>query len=108
MDRWYIEKLNKIHAFEQDAIKSLEESIKTTIDSFGERFFKLRWLGAKNTPPDPPISINPANQQNKGFGRMEIWVRFRTFFADFCIEFDGFSAIFLWFFIGFQRILYEV
>ena len=51
--------------------------------------------GQKNTPPDPPISINPANQQNKGFGRIKISPKFRTFFADFCIEFDGFSAIFL-------------
>ena len=87
-------KAKKIHAFEQDAIKSLEESIKTTIDSFGERFFKLRWLGAKNTPPDPPISINPANQQNKGFGRMEIWVRFRTFLLIFALNLMDFQRFF--------------
>ena len=60
-------KAKKIHAFEQDAIKSLEESIKTTIDSFGERFFKLRWLGAKNTPPQtPPLASTQQTSKIKG------------------------------------------
>ena len=88
MNKRNIENVSKIYPCEQDEIKLLEESIKTIIDSFEESVFKLRWLGAKNTPPDPPISINPANQQNKGVGRVKISVKFRTFFADFCIEFD--------------------
>ena len=102
-----MERLKETHLFEQYAIKSLEESIKTIINVFEERIFKLRWLGAK-IPPQTPISINPANQQNKGVGRMKISVKLRTFFTDYCIEFDRFSAIFLWFFRGFQRILHEV
>ena len=50
--------------------------------------------GQKNTPPDPPISINPANQQNKGFGRMEIWVRFRTFLLIFALNLMDFQRFF--------------
>ena len=69
MDRWSIEKLNKIHAFEQDAIKSLEESIKTIICTFRERVFKLRWLGAKKHPPQtPPLASTQQTSKIKGLG----------------------------------------
>ena len=86
----------------------LKNQSKRQLTRLDKEFSSSAGWGRKTPPPDPPISINPANQQNKGFGRMKISVKFRTLFADFCIEFDGFSAIFLWFFRGFQRILHEV
>lgn len=108
MDRWNIEKLKKSMRLSKTQSNRLKNQSKRQSTRLEKGFSSSAGWGRKTPPPDPPISINPANQQNKGFGRIKISPKFRTFFADFCIEFDGFSAIFLWFFIGFQRILHEV
>lgn len=88
-------KAKKIHAFEQDAIKSLEESIKTTIDSFGERFFKLRWLGAKNTPPQtPPLASTQQTSKIKGLGESKFHRNFVLFLLIFALNLMDFQRFF--------------